>query len=383
MVDAARLRLEARWDDLLALVEQHPGLAQMMPVLHIRALGETGRPERMARAYENAKAYLLGGTILEAQLVLLALSGRPQGTTRLLSGPLASLDDDTKRYWMAIALKTSGADPVQWQPELARLSETAGSPTTRIAAQRALAGEGGSSTGARLDDIAAHIVDEVERRLVHSAATAGGIRSRWTPVTWLLLAGIVGGYVLSEVRGGSSNLRTLVELGALWPPYVMRRDEWWRLGTTLFLHFGLLHAAVNGFMLIVLGRLCERVLGSFRMAVVYVAGGLASSSFVLWLAVTGLSEQTVMVGASGAIMALFGALAGRTLMIWLRYRDTLDGRNLMSLAIIAGLQVAVDLMTPQVSLAAHASGLVSGLLMGAMLTLERRRPAAARQADFG
>jgi rhomboid protease GluP len=371
MVEIARLRLEARWEDVLALIEQQPEGSRSMAVLQIRALGETGRPDRMARAYDDAKPYLNGGALWEAQLVLLALAGRYQATERLLAGPLASLDQDAKRYWMAVAAKAAGADPSAWRPELARLADAAEAPSTRLAAQRVLASTKQAPT--RLDDVASAIVGEVEHRVMRLASAAVDGRSRRAPVTWLLLAGIIAGYVLSETRGGSSDLRTLVELGALWPPYVMRRDEWWRLATTLFLHFGLLHAAVNGFMLLVLGRLCEMVLGSLRMAVVYVVGGLASSGFVLWLAVSGLTEQTVLVGASGAIMALFGALAGRSLVVWLRYRDTLDGRNLMSLVFIAGLQVAVDLMTPQVSLAAHASGLVTGLMIGAAMTLARER----------
>ncbi len=383
MIDAARLRLEARWEELVALIEQQPGLAQAMPVLHIRALGETGRPDRMARAYENAKAWLHGSSLWEGQLVLLALAGRPQGVERFLAGPLASLDEDTKRYWMAVALKNSGAHPAEWQPEMARLVEVATSPATRKAAQRGLSTGDVTGAGDRLDDVAAVIVGEVEQRLVRIGASAGESRTRWTPVTWLLLAGIIAGYLLSEARGGSSNLRTLVELGALWPPNVMRRDEWWRLATTLFLHYGLLHAAVNGLMLIVLGRLCERSFGSLRMATVYLVGGLASSSFVLWLAVARFSENSVLVGASGAIMALFGALAGRSLVVWLRYRDTLDARNLMSLAIIAGLQVAVDLMTPQVSLAAHASGLAAGLVLGVLLSLTPRASAETRQPRYG
>jgi membrane associated rhomboid family serine protease len=56
----------------------------------------------------------------------------------------------------------------------------------------------------------------------------------------------------------------------------------------------------------------------------------------------------------------------------LRHRDVLDGKNLLMIGVIVALQVAVDLSVPQVSLAAHASGLVAGAIIGALLTLTTR-----------
>ena len=55
-------------------------------------------------------------------------------------------------------------------------------------------------------------------------------------------------------------------------------------------------------------------------------------------------------------------------------------RDPFSLIMLIGVQVALDLSIPQVSLAAHASGLVAGLLLGALGDPEvgqldrRRRP---------
>src|SRR5471030_1739870 len=49
--------------------------------------------------------------------------------------------------------------------------------------------------------------------------------------------------------------------------------EWWRLGTAMFLHFGLLHLAVNMAALWEAGRFVERLYGSIRFAVVYFFSG--------------------------------------------------------------------------------------------------------------
>lgn len=366
-VKALILRMEARWEEVLGLLASDARLLASMPAVKIRALGETGRLDQMTRAYDDAKAHLHGQSLVEAQLVMLAFAGRVAEVGSILAGPLARFDAEYKAYWQAIAQRAVGHDETVWRAALQGLAINSGTAATREAARRAL--EQPTSGPVVLDEVSSVIVGECVDRLHRAEADTG--KQRFTPMTWALLSAIVAGYVLSEMSGGSQNMRTLVDLGALWPPYVTRRGEWWRLATALFLHWGALHAGVNCFMLVVLGRLCERMFGSLRMISIYLLGGLASSGFVVWLATTG--EPSVLVGASGAIMALFGGLVGRSVITWLRSRDSLDGRNLVLLGVIALLQVIADLATPQVSLAAHASGFVAGIVIGTLMSLRARR----------
>lgn len=375
IIEAMVLRLEARWEDLVELLDARPETAATMPAVHVRALGETGRLDRMARVYEGHKVALHGSGFWEVQMLMMAFAGRREEVGRLLEGPLAGLDPDYKAYWGAIADLSSGAGAPASRNALIRLAEQSSSIPVRQAAARALGTLQARQRPPSLDEVASVILEEAAQRL-RRLPPAESRRAAGTPITWLLLAAIAVGFGLSELRGGSQSMRTLINLGALWPPSVTEHGEWWRLATALFLHWGWLHFAVNGVMLLVLGRAVERSFGSLHMAAIYALGGLASSAFVLWLAATGNSEPAVLVGASGAIMALFGGLAGRSLVMWLRHRDMLDGRNLGMLAVVAALQVAVDLATPQVSLAAHASGIVAGAVIGALLTLKLRSAAS-------
>jgi rhomboid protease GluP len=144
---------------------------------------------------------------------------------------------------------------------------------------------------------------------------------------------------------------------------VLEDGEWWRLVTASFLHFGPIHLATNMFVLWILGRLLEPVLGTARMLTIYAIGGVASSAFVLALMVANDTDYGLLVGASGAIFALLGAEAGLLLADWLRNRATFDSRKLSSLAMMLGLQVVIDMSLPNVSFAAHASGFVTGLVV--------------------
>lgn len=191
------------------------------------------------------------------------------------------------------------------------------------------------------------------------------------PVTLVLLAAILAMYAVEMQRGGTESLRTLVDLGALWPPFVLQRGEWWRLVTALFLHMGPLHLGLNALLLYLLGSSYEARWGSLSMLVVFLGGGVISCASVLWLMTLGVTQTAVLVGASGAIFAVFGSEVARSLMSWLRWRDAADKNALVAAGLAIAVQVVVDFSVPQISFAAHASGFIAGVLMGlagAMLT---------------
>jgi rhomboid protease GluP len=63
-------------------------------------------------------------------------------------------------------------------------------------------------------------------------------------------------------------------------------------------------------------------------------------------------------------MGLVGVWAG----LLLRQRHApMAGRRLKNILMIIALQTAFDLSTPQISMAAHLSGLVTGLALGLIL----------------
>lgn len=138
--------------------------------------------------------------------------------------------------------------------------------------------------------------------------------------------------------------------------------EWWRLISYLFLHAHISHALLNVIGLYWFGRMAVNIYGPGRFLFIYLAAGMLSGmSHVL------LAPSMPAVGASGAIMGIFGAVAAG---IW-RLKDSLpSGVRRQELSWMLGLalsQVVLDHFMPHVASMAHLGGLVFGFLIGVLL----------------
>lgn len=202
------------------------------------------------------------------------------------------------------------------------------------------------------------------------------------PLTVAVLAANVLVFVAMLANGaGLWHTDTAVPLqwGANFGP-ATQDGQWWRLGSALFLHFGIVHLALNMWALWDVGRLIERVFGRWRFAVLYLGSGVLGN--LLSLAWQG--NQAVSGGASGAIFSLYGAL----LVFLLRERAHVDRGQFRwlfgaSSAFIV-LALVMGLLVPGIDNAAHLGGLVAGALFALVLaphrSLGNTRPRAARAA---
>ena len=126
-------------------------------------------------------------------------------------------------------------------------------------------------------------------------------RARGIPVTKLLVTINLLVFVAMLVGGAglwhSSNSVQLA-WGANFGP-ATQDGEWWRLGTALFLHFGIIHLSLNLWALWDGGQLVERMYGPVRFTVIYFSSGLAGNLLSL-VANKGLA---ISGGASGQFSA--------------------------------------------------------------------------------
>ena len=115
----------------------------------------------------------------------------------------------------------------------------------------------------------------------------------------LILPSIVGLYSITYNGITYTDITPLTYYGGLWPinhPLFMP----WQYVTTMFLHGGFLHIAVNMFVLWMFGMEIGNLWGTKRFAVFYLLSGLGAS--FLHTAITAMQGGfAVAVGASGAI----------------------------------------------------------------------------------
>ncbi|WP_203580838.1 rhomboid family intramembrane serine protease [Microbacterium hibisci] len=178
-------------------------------------------------------------------------------------------------------------------------------------------------------------------------------------VTYTIIGITAFVYLLTLIPGiGESIQEALLYWAPLMYPQFGGPFEPWRLVTVSLVHSGIWHVGLNMLALWMIGRSLEPLLGRWRFLTLYLLSALGGS-----VAVTLLSFATPVVGASGAIFGLFGALLviGRHI-----------GANIAGIAIVLGINLVIGFIPGfNVSWQAHVGGLVAGLLVAFIFTRTR------------
>ena len=138
------------------------------------------------------------------------------------------------------------------------------------------------------------------------------------------------------------------------PVHGIAAGEWYRLGTAMFLHYGVLHILLNMWVLWQLGRYLEARLGPARFVALYLLAGLGGN--VAAYVFTAPNQPAA--GASTAIFGLFAAI------IIVNRRLKLDISALIPLLVI---NLLFTFTIPNISVAGHLGGLVAGGVVGLIL----------------
>ncbi|AHM63195.1 hypothetical protein D770_24750 [Flammeovirgaceae bacterium 311] len=177
--------------------------------------------------------------------------------------------------------------------------------------------------------------------------------------------------VFSGIHIISPNGSELLEWGA------NRRSEtiggdWWRLVSSMFLHGGIMHLFLNVYGLVIAAIFVEPIFGRINYFIIYFASGICGSlASIYWY------ENTVSVGASGAIFGLYGAILG----LLLTNAVPKDGKKLIFM--LMGPYVGINLLfglTGGIDNAAHIGGLVSGALLALILYLTKNTDNSSQPA---
>jgi membrane associated rhomboid family serine protease len=177
--------------------------------------------------------------------------------------------------------------------------------------------------------------------------------------------GLTGPYVALDLKGGGPVNFIYHDLGAMVKQDVLLGGQWWRLLSNCFVHFGVIHLAMNMYALWVLGPLLERMWGRWRFLVLYLVSGLGGSCAFVMFTPAGL-----LAGASGA---LCGILASMATWVFLNrpYLPAGMASDWMRRILTNALLIAFISFVPGVSASAHFGGAVAGLVAAVPLTYSR------------
>lgn len=186
-------------------------------------------------------------------------------------------------------------------------------------------------------------------------------------VTHILIGINILYFLIVEIFGGSTeNTGVLIRWGGAYVPYI-QSGQYWRLFTAMFLHAGIRHLLNNMILLYVLGITLEPLLGKIKYTILYLVcgwiGNLASYEYYLHL-----GENTVSIGASGAIFAVMGAL----LWVVIRNKGHVAGYSIRRMLILLAFSLYFGFTSAGVANSAHLAGLISGFLVSIVLYRKRK-----------
>jgi rhomboid protease GluP len=209
---------------------------------------------------------------------------------------------------------------------------------------------------------------ECDARLAQAVrAGVPALQERFAAPSFLVTNGLIGLNVLvflwMVLRGVSPFAPTpqqAIAFGADFGPLTLH-GEWWRLVTSMFVHFGILHIGLNMWCLWNLGRAAEHLMGRASYLLAYFVSGIFGSiASVYW------HPLAAGAGASGAIFGMAGVLVSYVYLKKTPAHITINRRMLGSLGTFIAYNLAFGAL-PGISNAAHIGGLVMGLAVGAAL----------------
>lgn len=174
-------------------------------------------------------------------------------------------------------------------------------------------------------------------------------------------------FLAVEISGGSLDTEHMISWGAMYAPLCLEKQEYYRLFTSIFLHFGMAHLANNMLVLYVLGDHLERAMGKIAYLFLYLAGGVGGNLLSLLLNMN-KDSYAVSAGASGAVFAVMGGL----IYVILINRGRLEDFTTRKLLIVAGLALYFGFTSTGVDNAAHVGGLLCGFVIALLLYRKRR-----------
>ena len=166
-------------------------------------------------------------------------------------------------------------------------------------------------------------------------------------ITYIIIAINVIIFLLETLAWGSTDTTIAFNFWAHYTPIIYYQP--WRLFTAMFLHFGVIHLAMNMLALYNLWPIIEKIFWKRKYLLIYLFSGLAGN-----LMVFGIESITwnysLSAGASGAIFWILGAYLAISVDTSKQSRWRFDNKQVISTIIYA---LAPGLFISWISMSAH------------------------------
>ncbi|CAK7048200.1 MAG: hypothetical protein PEGG_02030 [Paraeggerthella hongkongensis] len=226
------------------------------------------------------------------------------------------------------------------------------------------------------------IDDEQLKRMLNQSEPSFFERNRFRMVTLILIALNVIVFAVEAVLSGfrvNVSTSVLVQMGAMYAPWMQSAADLYRFVTPMFLHMDLMHLGFNMVALYSVGEVLERVLGKGNFLALYFIGGITGNAVSYAADVFLGGGSTVSAGASTSVFGLFVAVA--LLGLLHKGNRSMFAQYSKGMLGIIAVNVAYTFLVPGISVSGHLGGALGGLVAMFMVPAKSLRvPTVARVA---
>ena len=182
-------------------------------------------------------------------------------------------------------------------------------------------------------------------------------------VTYVLIAANVAMFGVELAAGASAISPTpqqMIDLGGNFAPVTLH-GEWWRIVSSMFLHYGAIHIGMN-MICLYQARVVEQLYGKLGYVAIYLVAGLLGG-------VASLARNTnaVSAGASGAVFGVFGAFGAFLVLRKAAMDEEVWRKTTRQIVTFVAINLVYGMSVPGIDMSAHIGGLFGGFAVGAVL----------------
>lgn len=190
----------------------------------------------------------------------------------------------------------------------------------------------------------------------------GFISRNYSTTNFIIIIINIVAFIMLELGGSTEDVYYMLDKGALFYASVIEDGEYYRLLTSMFMHYGVMHLFGNMLVLFFLGDNVDRAVGAVKYLIIYLGSGLLSGAASMWLAYLA-DRPFVSAGASGAIFGLVGAIV----WILIRNKGRLEDISLFRMGLFICYSLYAGATSPGVDNVAHVAGLLTGIVLSVLL----------------